>query len=721
MSQGVQLPPPGESPGDVIEYLSRLVTESIDDPRREAWISEAERNFDLYLGNHWTSATPDGEIRVILNRTQNAIVSLVSLQAGEPPKIEFVPRETSDPPLYYLNTDLPQAAQIMLMFPVDPTTNMPIDYTQPLPDVVGENLKIMLEEQRMMAAQEMATGMPPSQPPPPEDLLIEVTDSTAAQWLQLVFDATVEKCDFIATYTESVLNKNILGWQCTLVEFDDEEKKHVLTNVHPKQIFPDPLNTDNKRWAWCVFDQPIGTYEAARKYPQFAAQIMDAGNRGTLIYPGGKTYDPASMFNMHFQRDMVVLRTGWIRHQRYPMSPEQALQEGKVIQGQLPSGETMTVEHVDEMGNAVPTEMPMMKDALLYPETGLEAVPGTAEWPMRYGIRQIIVIAGTTEAVLEDRECEYPEIPLSVNKNISIPFSTYGQGEPKRLEGLQVAVNRILSSFVTYHAYNAFPPEIVAESVVEMMSPEMKDGRTRAGQRITIPDHLLIQLGTPEKIITNMPSGQMASDFWRLLDLLVQYIDMEGNQADVIQGDAAAGWSGKTVDALQTAANQVIRGKAIYTEFYLKSMACLMTYNIIHRLTAKDTKRIASKFPVQVHDAFLNKLKALDVDISVEIASGSGASKKAETANLIAARQNGVFVPDPVLMERIGLDPDGALQQQADWEKKRGQLAGPVPIEQEGESSGSGKPEENGKQRKAGSNSVTQQSNGNGSPASRGS
>jgi hypothetical protein len=745
--QQTSLPAPGTNPEGVAMYVDRLVKESMDDPRRVEWLRTAERNYQMYLGQHWTTATPDGEIRVVLNRTQNAIVSLVSLQAGDPPKITFTPRESSDPPLFYLNTDLPEAMPIMAELGVDPTSGMyvppmpdpaktstpggesneaeeadfgkgetqgvqpgqaptpgmipnpaepPRSIYDPLPKEIGEMYKLRIEQERMIAATYAAQGLPPPVPPPPEDLIIEVNDSTSAQALQTIFDAKWEQADAQAAFVENVMNKNILGWQPTLIEFDDEEKNHVLTNVHPKHVFPDPLHNNPKRWAYCVFDQPVSVDEALSRWPHLSAKIIDVAKVGTLNYPGSHHYDPAAMFDQYYQREMVVVRTAWIRYQRYPMNREQAVQKGRVVQTQVQTGTRLVEQPVDEFAlPQPPVEEPVMRDALMV--DGQEVDEAHELWPTRLGIRQVTVIVGTG-SVVDDRECEYPDIPLAVNKNVAIPFSTYGQGEPERLQGLQMAVNRVLSAFVTFHAYNAYPPELIAESVVEMLGEGLKDSRTKPGQRLTIPDSLLIQLGTPEKIVMNLQQGTMTADFWRLLDLLVQYIDMEGNQADVIQGEASASWSGKTVDALQSAANQVIRGKAIYTEFYLKDMSRTLVYNLLHRLTTEDWKRIVSRYPVQAIEAIAKRLKALDIDIAVEIASGSGASKRAELNNQIAARQNGILVSDPTLIEAIGLDPDVEIQKHQDWQRKLSAVGGIPQLPGNAQSPAQQK-EEDGKQR----------------------
>jgi hypothetical protein len=255
----VKIPPPGSDPSGLAEFVDLLVRESEQAPNRIAWINDAARNYDLYLGDHWMSAAPTDQIRLVLNRIQNCIVSLVAVQAGDPPKVTFTPRETGDPPLVYLNTNIPEAQQYaaeMVSAGVDPA--------QPLPPEVAQQLKAEVESAEIVRARAAGMGQAPPPNLPPDELIVEITDATTSQALQTMFDAAWEEADAQSVFVENILHKNIFGWQPTLVEFLDDEKRHQLTNVHGFQVFPDPIHADPRRWG----------YVTAAEQPQPADPVL---------------------------------------------------------------------------------------------------------------------------------------------------------------------------------------------------------------------------------------------------------------------------------------------------------------------------------------------------------------------------------------------------------------------------------------------------------------
>jgi hypothetical protein len=133
-----------------------------------------------------------------------------------------------------------------------------------------------------------------------------------------------------------------------------------------------------------------------------------------------------------------------------------------------------------------------------------------------------------------------------------------------------------------------------------------------------------------------------------------------------------------------------------------------MVYNLVHRLGPEDWARYVSRYPIQAIAALHDRAKALDVDISVEIASGSGASKAADTQNIVAARQMGVPISDATIMERLNIDPDAEMQRGIESARKASLLAaaaGGAPAvannpNQNGPPSGAG-PGNNGQQANA--------------------
>jgi hypothetical protein len=661
----VQIPRPGSDPSAIAEYVDLLVREHAQDQHRMAWAEQAERGLNLYLGNHYTTPEPADAIRIVLNRTLTVVISQVAIQAGDPPAFTFKPRETGDKPIVYLNTNLPEAA---IAFQQIVAAGVPFDPQRPLPHPAVTILKALIEQGEILTMQALMMGLPKPQVVPKE-VMIEVTDQTAAQALQTVFDAMWEECGGHMVFSENIVNKNVLGWQPTLYEFDDEQKRHILTNVHAKQVFVDGLNTDITTCNDVEYDQPIPADEARAKWPDLAEQIDAAAATGSIQWIGSRHYDPAAIYEQNFERQMVLVRTAWIRHQPYRMSPAEAIAAGKVEVRVVGTG--VMVDALEPTTN-LPTQVEQTREAYVVPGTIAEITPDAPEWPMRFGIRKIQVVAN---AAVYDAEAETVIIPVPFNKNIPIPYSPYGQGEPKRLEGLQMGINRLISSILTHHAYNAHPPEYVPVSVAARLGKALETARTKPSQRIQIPDDLLRQLGDIGKIIMTGEVPTLPADVWRLLDLLLNLIDREGNQAEVIQGNAAPGWSGEAISSLQNAASQVIRAKSMFTEFYLRNIARLMVHSITTRMTAHDIARYLSTYPVQAIQAFADKFKSLYVDIAVEIKSGSGAAKQAETNALMAGRmQARLPISDPTLMERLGLDPDAEFARQAEWMRKQQML-----------------------------------------------
>jgi hypothetical protein len=289
-----------------------------------------------------------------------------------------------------------------------------------------------------------------------------------------------------------------------------------------------------------------------------------------------------------------------------------------------------------------------------------DGTPVTEEdpaWPQRYGVRLTRIC---DNELFEDVE-DLTGIPVAVNTNIPLPYSPYGQGEPERLGGMQAALDMLLSSAVTYFAYASFPPELVPTSVMDRLGGALANARSIPGQRIPIGDDLIMQLGGIEKVMTQLPAGTLPADFWRLIEFLAASIDNEANQSQVMQGEAAAGWSGDAIKNLQSAATQVIRAKSQRTEAYLQHIAYTIYFQIINFMTPDDWARYCSKYPVAVLRAMAKK-GDFRADVTVSIKSGTAANAAGETQNLIAAKGQGVPISDRTIQRRLNLDPDEELQ-----------------------------------------------------------
>lgn len=730
----MRLPPPKSDPTSIAVAVDAWWREATQNARYQVWTGECEQGMQFYAGNQWTMNGAGGdtqynnsgwdyngagnissgsEIRCIMNRLQNSIISLVASQAGDVPKYVFTPRESGDRPLSYLDVRNPMAAMLAQDIMRESPGWTP---DKPIPDNLVDAIKANIDLGRRAQALAAAMGQPEPQVMDPK-VLVDVTDETAAQALNVVYGAMQDQSNFQQIFIENVLLKNIIGTQPTLCEFDDDTKTFCYQNVHARQVIYDPIQTMLSRSQYAGYDEPISADEAISRYPNIAKQINEAAIAGTIQFPGSRSYTPANVYIGHtYYRDMLVIRHFWARNQYYPavaMTPEQALASGKVTQQYrpVPSPVTDTGQVVGQgMGVTPPEELetgtgesdtdatlggeavgagdtsapPVMDQATAesyyrHEATGAEIDPSHPDWPQakpaRYGIRYLKIILST---VVTDMEWELNTIPLPFNQNIPFPYSPWSQGEPVRLIGLQTALNYVLSGIVTQQRYNAFPPEMILESVYERIGQALQNCRSRPGQRTVVPDSLMQTLGDLKKVLVTVDVPAIPEAYFKLLDMLVSLIDKEGNNAEVQQGDASASWSGEAIKSLQNAANTLTHGKSLYTEIWLKDICRWGVECIITRMSVEDVAKYLNQYPLPVIRALHDRFKRLDVDIKVEIQSSSGASKQAQTNQLIAAKQAGLSIAETTILERMDVDPDAELQKQTAWDRKKAMVAPPM-------------------------------------------
>lgn len=772
--------------GDAASYLDRLVLESVT--RRLPLEPMADRNLNLYLGNHWISAAPNDSFdQIVVNRILNSIISQVAVQTEQTPKVKFTPRESLEPPIYYVNTNLntaptPEVIQLLGSLPpetqapwVDPATQQP-QLPRPLTDQEVQLVESAIDNaarQAAMVGQETTI---------PADILIGVTDRIASEAVQTIFDAKWEECDGDFKTSENLLFSAVVGWQWLLFEWDDAKSLPVLKNVPWLQIHIDPLATDVRDAQYVIYDQAISADEASALFPDLEAEIRQAAMPGVLR-PAGTEYRQTSVYGITFQRDMVTLRTGWLRNQPVPLTPEDAIAKGLITtdikettsptecscgmglaqamsqhaegcecregytapdpvaglvadepvpggsggpadqEGDGPAagagntgddgvGENASDNQDSPPANPIATEGgPAEPETPIDPETALppatkttqktvyylakkstvvqtddeagpgeEVQPGDKSWPSRPILRQIRTLLS---AIIDDRECEFVDIPMCLNINIPIPFSPYGQGEPERLQGLQMAINSVISDMVTHWHMHAQPAEFIPESVNQTLpSYAQKQYTATPGTKFIVPDQIMQAL--QGKMGWYMDPPKIPADAVGLLNLLLKLIDDESENSEVLQGKASASWSGEAINALQHAAKGSIGWKSRRLEFVLKHLTRLIEGCIVHRMPIAEKMRYVRKYPEQVWDAMEERILNLDQSIGVEIASGSGAKKQADQQNDRALYELGLLSPQSVL-ESSNRDPKIELNQKLQWQRElaatQSQLpAGAAPV-----------------------------------------
>jgi hypothetical protein len=707
------LPQVQADPADKIKFADSLEDECYRDPNRAVWQLNKQRWLDLYTGNHFAdplvstgiavqSLEPEqvnrakraSEVcKLVYNRVMNAVLAMLAGQVANPPKVVFSARESGEPPIYYLNgfVQNPALTQIAAMagaadadaqqmakffgpdHPDAVGAAAQAGQSVPLPPELVQQVQMLIDQGKMATMQARMAGMPPPRNIVPPEALVEITDQTTAQFTQTIFDALWEQCGGVEATAENVLNKKVLGWQPTLFEYDRTKIEYgdspiTMTNMEGTQVFFDPMTSSFRPPRYVIMKEPVSYEEAVAKYPELdisgaLKQKFSEGSLGARSRNGTQT---GRLFNIQFARNMAVVRTIWYRDWPYPMDPDEAMTSGKISVQQVPDG---GMEEVPDPATGTTMQRPSMRQTMVSNQTGTQdIIPGHPEWPIVYGIREIRDIEGE---IVYDQRCKLCDIPVTNNVNIPIPFSPYGYGEPERLDGLQMAINRVLSDLVTFHRYNAYPPEVCDSSVATTIGGQLRTHRTKPDALIVVPPDVRALLGGDiSKVTQYLQIPPMPAEAWKLLEFLVEAIDKEANNTDVQQGAAPAGTSGEWVANLQAAANQVAQVTSKSTESWLKANVKLFVDFITNEMTDQDVMKYTSKYPPAIAAAFRRRQKALYIDISVGIQSGSEAAKQGQTNSLIMAKQAGIQVADPEILSRLNVDPDSQLKQQAEWIQK---------------------------------------------------
>lgn len=696
--QAPQIPPPGEirTPGQkaaVVSFVDSLVYESTERRRDFEWM--ADTNLRLYLGDHWFGrGLPDGMARVTVNRIQNAVLAGAAVLTQSRPEFTFAARESQDRPIYYINLQgvqrTPAVIEFLAQFPLEATVETvdPNSETDPptmRPPRALTDDEATTVQTAIFSGLQISQAVDAQQAPPtalenviPASILAKVNNEKVAEAYKVFFDAKWDEANGDYYVAENILNNLVIGWQNMLCEWNDEEQQLMLRNPEFLMIHVDPTQTDISTAQFGIYDQLLSKDQAITLYPHLEDEIKQYAMPGTPQQPGEYGYRRAWPYQqLVFRRDMIIVRSAWLRSQMYPMSIQEALTRGKVtIQNKASDVPPSSDTPEDVLADAESTPYYMLPN-------GAEVSPGDSDWPKRPGVRLLQVIANT---VVYDEEYPLGDIPLPQNVNIPMPGSPYGQGEPQRLEGLQKAANAILSDLVTFYNHNAMPLQWVAESVQSRLPEMVADAYINAGTKMVVPDDLLLAM--QGKLVGFIEPPQMPTDAWKLVELLLQLIDTESNHSEVMQGRAKAGWSGDAIQSLQQAATGVLGFKSRRTETMLKYLATLITRALVHRTTSAEWQKYVSQYSPHILDAIRERLKSLTINIRVEITGNKDAHRAANKQMIIQEKQAGLLSPQTAQRE-LGHDPVVEEQNMKEFARMMqanpqtaNQLAPPMPQSQ---------------------------------------
>ena len=783
-AQDYTLPTPGattpEDSDSIVGWVNDCTMEAYQ--YRQKFEPGWDNCYRYYLGKFYDtnidgiSLLTDARVEQITsNRILIINAALAATQMQQSPKVRLSPRESLEPATYYFNTQVdvkPNPLLMQVMKQIGPDALMPQpdpnDPNKTVPpralnkqEVAVLETAITQSEQIEQQSQGVNAGWVPS------EILVGVTDRVAAEAVQTVFDAKWDESGCDKHITENILNNGIFGHQGLVYEFEEERQRHLLRNPEPFRLFIDPTATTIDAAHYVVFDQVLSVDQACAIYPDLEEEIIEHGNVGLQATPGFTMRQPFLYTYMNFRRPMVVLRTMWIRWQKYPLTAQEAEAKGLVElrtdtvaaapqctcgagedakaedhepdcacrtgyeaidslsnenqpqQSQLPADSTDIlsqteqgdekddVRSVDEeqgqdsspaqlspqaeeaSGNEVPVQdQPDMggtdgnlqtRQYFILVATGEETDPTKENWPTRSGIRQIRILGGDK---VEDKECEFADIPICMNKNDHTPFCIYGMGEPEKLIGLQRALNNVLSDAINHLKQHSEPPEYMSQSTYDALQEAGQDAYTGvAGRQYVIPDDIWVAMNGNVRLIGEV--APVSADVWRVLDYITKTMDEISGHNEVMQGRASASWSGEAIKALQGAATGVVGLKSRNTEEMIKSLVHLMIPMLVHRMTPEDWGKYVSKYPVHVLYALQERAKLLDVDIEVEISSGTGLRKQMDQASDLQLYDRKLLSPITML-EAANKNPKVEAQNWATWNREMAQSAGMVPQPTQG-------------------------------------
>lgn len=348
-------------------YVAGLVLQANE--RMLGSVDQGRRNVNLYLGNHWTDVAPDyAAVRYVFNRIKTILLSHAAIQNGQRAKISLLPRQSGNRGACFIdNRVLAGLLPVIKAFPdlktilsqIPPQCMaLPPETPAPLRQDIYEQLQDAIEQGQNIVEQAKAARLPMPKVIPPE-LIVEVNDTTTAAALQILFDAKWDECN--ADYhviTDSFYN-GIVGWGHMFYRWDAMAQRHLLHNCEFQQVFLDPTRPDITLSSTAVWDFYLSEEQGAAEFPEFAEIIANspAFTVGRPQIPGGAQYTPADIYiSTTFRQRMGCLRFAYIRNQPYPMTPEDAIKHGFIVEG-MPYQAPAPMLPMQEDANAPSTEV----------------------------------------------------------------------------------------------------------------------------------------------------------------------------------------------------------------------------------------------------------------------------------------------------------------------------------------------------------------------------
>lgn len=604
---------------ELLQQLDDDVFEA--DSLRQSHVETWRRNYRRYNGDQWDKSPPKGRSQFTFNYIQNAVLGITAVQTESRPAVTFRGRESNESGSAYLTSrgarlldQLAAAGEQVPRFSRDQLGGI-----EPIDESFAETL-LQLDDRSAFV----------------------VNDSSTAQKISVLFDTMWDRSDSDGWLEENILNTNVLGWQPSLIQWDDRKSTWSLLNLHPENVWIDPFSTQTRPANYAVVVELVDANEALQRFPEHADVIESNKSESVdvLSFGGGAklrtNFSARDSRNQH--RKYVALTTAWTRDAEIEIDPETAIEMG-LVQVQR---EPVQLEGAEGLS---------FQELYVRADNGELTEPGMDNWPDR-----MIVPLRETRWIgrdcIESGQASYRDMPVFWNVNVPLPHQPYGQGEPERLEDAQKYMNNMSSithDILKAHAYRlTYMPQSVKNA--------MKDGERSPspGSIVTGPDDLYMQMQGRLLTVQDQatPPGQMMQAW---LSLPSQMDKISGN-VDVLQGlSPGSDASGRAINQLQLAARGPITLKARATERMLKRMARVSVGMIVDFVSPEEASRILTDVPPGAINEMMERASEIEYDIEVAIMAGRGTNKQIQQQLALNLRQLG-SIDNETLLKKLEYD-----------------------------------------------------------------
>jgi hypothetical protein len=671
------------------------------------------------LGDHWDRTAPENIRHFTINKVLGLVLSHTAAETEQDPSIKISPTSLGEEPrcIYFKPKGGRKLMRLALrgLIAQQGYSTAQIQGLEPIEIGAYEEL----------TQPDPATG---AKPPMTMDDFWVVDAKLLSKMAQDLFDHYWQKAAGYVSFIECEYLSNTFGHQPWLLEIQPEPWRLVISCPHIMNVLIDPTCTTIENADSVVFDSVISVDRAKALNPQMT-ELFDAAARQGVNTASGTGFQLGAIYDsIDWQRNMVVIRTLWERHYRFPLTVEQALASGKVVTQPMdaqhaetegivkpfakpeePPAETPAesedtddatepveepVEPADETAPGIPDPEEQPGDGLdgipapeepafthtlddgtpvhagseLWPqafylaESGERVDPDMPDWPFRIGVRELQILRDH-DRVIFDGEVELSDIPMAWNRNIIIPHSPYGLGEPANVEPLQQFVNRLATNIFNIVRFYAYPAQVMPQSV--------KDSLERAGQALFsapntcmgIDDELYERFAqTMKGNGFTVPTPEMPESVIRLLNLMLEVFDRLGGNVDVMQGTPpSSSMSGAALAQLTANAKGPLGLKSKFSEHALTRMATLVIDALMRLMPEEEWAKHQREYPPHVFQAIREAMVETDWTVEVQLVSGRGANRAVNRANALEEWQ-AKLIDQRTALEKMEEDADVVMR-----------------------------------------------------------